>query len=222
MKKLSNRALGVALAIMLCVISVYGASALETDGCFNKFSDTIYDFSGFKTTSNGALDGSFDNGGYLFKHHSNTDAFNTVKGVTEDGKTALELAHGVGGGSAYIQPQTYNDKTNVFQKAHISFSIKITENDTDPFALTFREDGQESIGIVTFQKGKIKLFSQDAIDYNLNTWYEIDARVDLTSNWGYFKIRQQGETQWTEFERFYDKLTSPQNGNVYTLSLIHI
>ncbi len=216
MKKMSKRVLSITLALILCLSSMYVVFGAETVGCFNKFSDTVYDFSGFKTTSNGALDSAFDNGGYLFKHHSNTNAYNTVKGVVEDGKTALELAHGVNGDASYIQPQTYNDQSNTFKKAHISFSIKITGNDTDPFSLTFREPKAESVGIVTFKNSKIRLFNQDSYDYSLNTWYDIDVRVDLTSNWGYFKIREQGETQWTEFERFYDKLISPQNSSAYS------
>lgn len=205
MRVLSKRLMGVFLSFVLCALSAVTVSAEDATGCFNKLSDTVYDFSGYKI-SGGILDDKTDNGGYFTKHHSNTNAFNTVKSVSEDGMNVLELTHGVGGASSYIMPRTYFDQAKVFTKAHVAFSIKITGNDTDPFALTFRESGKGEAQIVTFQSGKIKFFGQDAADYELNTWYDFDARVDLTSNWGYFKMRRHGDDEWTDFERFYENI----------------
>ena len=113
MRVLSKRLMGVFLSFVLCALSAVTVSAEDATGCFNKLSDTVYDFSGYKISS-GILDDKTDNGGYFRKHHANTNAFNTVKSVSEDGMNALELAHGVGGDPSYIMPVTYFDEANVF------------------------------------------------------------------------------------------------------------
>ncbi len=219
MKKLSKQVLCVSLALIFFAFSMVAVSAAEAEGCFNKFSDTVYDFSGFINSSDGTLSEA-NNGGYLRQHKSNTNSYNTVKQVTEDGMSALELAHGIGGPAAYIQPQTYvdldNNEANYFTKAHIAFRIKVTGNDTDPFALTFRENGSVEVGIVEFRNGKIKFLGQELCSYRLDTWYDFDLRVDLTQQWGYLKLREKDAEQWTEYERFCENFTSPQNGNVYS------
>lgn len=167
---------------------------------YNTLSDNVWNFDG-NNLSSYITEGSANANKPLSDANTNTITLEKA-----DGKSCMVFDQNYA--SSSIQAITYmSDPVNTLETA---FTIKKTGKDEGNFGLNIRA-GDTTSSLIRMTGKKLYLLWAEIGAYELDTWYDIDLKLDLNKKYAHLKWKKSTDATWVEVDMPYGSLYAPNS-----------
>lgn len=172
---------------------------------YNTFSDTVWKFDGNNLGNyiNTSVNGNYD---------ESTGKTNTVALEKIGDVTALAMHQN----DAQSGLQAIPYQSTSFTALHSKFSIMKKGGDIGNFGFNLKSGSYPQGSIIRMTGKEIYFMWKKIGEYDLNTWYDFDIKIDLTQKYAHLEMKASSDSSWKTYDMPYTNIYRPDKNQTAT------